>query len=430
MYKANVYRVMIASPGDVPQEREIARELINEWNTLHSSRHNIVLIPLLWEYNTAPASGQRAQGIINDQLLKHADLLVGIFWKRVGSSTGKAISGTVEELETHVSNGKPAMLYFSAAPLPQDFDREQYDALQKFKSEAQQNNLYASYGSIEDFKEKFRSHLALTINDSGFFGGFNEKSTAENMNVRSPNNSINFPEEAKILLYAMAKSTDGKLILSLSKTGTTIQIGNRNYVPEQTARVVARWKNGLEYLVGWGYVRPLSSSLFEITELGFQFSDGEIESVNKIPAIVIEDLVVEKSDAQFSGGMCRYYTNLVTIKIKNTGTKVIKDFSISIKLDKHLLSSDTQAEIDGEYGILNFNETNLYGGQIRSVKVPVKITDRFVKKVINTDLIVTVYSDDDNISREYPIKSFFKMSDVNQREVKLNETFFGNPYEI
>ena len=130
MYRANVYRVMIASPSDVPNERKIAREVINEWNTLHSSHRNIVLLSLLWEYNTVPASGQRAQGIINDQLLKHADLLVGIFWKRIGSNTGKAISGTVEELETHVNNGKPAMLYFSDAHLPQDFDREQYDALQ------------------------------------------------------------------------------------------------------------------------------------------------------------------------------------------------------------------------------------------------------------------------------------------------------------
>lgn len=35
-YSAAIFNVMIASPGDVAQERELARDIINEWNAIHS----------------------------------------------------------------------------------------------------------------------------------------------------------------------------------------------------------------------------------------------------------------------------------------------------------------------------------------------------------------------------------------------------------
>jgi hypothetical protein len=421
---------MIASPGDVAEEREIARDLINEWNTLHSSHRKIVLIPLLWEYSTAPASGNRAQGIINDQMLKHADLLVGIFWKRIGSSTGKAISGTVEELETHVNNSKPAMLYFSEAPLPQDFDREQYDALQKFKAEARQKNLLAAYKTLEDFRNQFRNHLALTLNDSGFFLGFKDEVASDGEIDAASVKTPDLPNEAKILLLAAVKSSDGKLIHSESKSGTVIQVNDKNFVPEQTPRIVAKWKAGLEYLIGWGYIRPLSASFYEVTESGYQLVDAEKGTAVEKSAIIIDGLVAQRSDAQYSAGMCIYIANVVTIKVKNRGTDVINDFSISVKMNKHLLSDDSHAEFEGEYAILNFNENKLFGGQSRSVKLPVKIIDRFAKDVIGSVLTVTVFTDKGAVSREYPIRSFFKMMDVSNHEVELSEVLFKNPYGV
>lgn len=45
-YSANVYRVMIASPSDVAKERQIIREVIHEWNSVHSEDRGIVLMPL------------------------------------------------------------------------------------------------------------------------------------------------------------------------------------------------------------------------------------------------------------------------------------------------------------------------------------------------------------------------------------------------
>jgi hypothetical protein len=38
-----------------------------------------------------------------------------MFWTKLGTATGVAASGTVEEIDRFVAAGKPAMLYFSPA---------------------------------------------------------------------------------------------------------------------------------------------------------------------------------------------------------------------------------------------------------------------------------------------------------------------------
>lgn len=108
---------MIASPGDVSEERKVAREVILDWNNIHSFSRKIVLMPISWELNTFPSMGERPQEIINAQILNDADILIGIFWTRIGSPTGKAPSGTVEEIEAHINSRKSAMLYFSNQPV-------------------------------------------------------------------------------------------------------------------------------------------------------------------------------------------------------------------------------------------------------------------------------------------------------------------------
>lgn len=70
--------------------------------------------------------GDRPQAIINKQLLEQSDLLVAVFWTRLGSPTGATNSGTVEEIEEHLAAKKPTMLYFSSAPVrPDSVDNEQ-----------------------------------------------------------------------------------------------------------------------------------------------------------------------------------------------------------------------------------------------------------------------------------------------------------------
>ena len=78
--------------------------------------------------------GASAQTIINKQLLTKCDLLVGVFWTRIGTETEQYLSGTVEEIERHIAAGKPAMLYFSSQPVALDtVDPDQIARLKQFK---------------------------------------------------------------------------------------------------------------------------------------------------------------------------------------------------------------------------------------------------------------------------------------------------------
>src|SRR5882757_9688453 len=107
-YNATIFNVMIASPGDVTVERNLAREAIHEWNAIHSVSRGIALMPIGWETHSHPSMEDRAQGVLNKQILNEADLLVAMFWTRIGTPTGEAVSGSVEEIERHISAGKSA----------------------------------------------------------------------------------------------------------------------------------------------------------------------------------------------------------------------------------------------------------------------------------------------------------------------------------
>lgn len=89
-YQATVVRVLIASPGDTVNERRVLREVIEDWNSLNGDQ-GVFLQTLRWEGDATPElGGNRAQGVINRQLVDSADMLVGVFWTRLGTPTSEA----------------------------------------------------------------------------------------------------------------------------------------------------------------------------------------------------------------------------------------------------------------------------------------------------------------------------------------------------
>ncbi len=89
------YKVFIASPGDLSDERDIARKVCNELNESHLVREKgIRLNATGWE-DVIPAAG-RPQGIIN-HLQENCDVFVCMMHRRYGTPSGEADSGTMEE---------------------------------------------------------------------------------------------------------------------------------------------------------------------------------------------------------------------------------------------------------------------------------------------------------------------------------------------
>jgi hypothetical protein len=164
-YSANVVEIMIASPDDVVKERQVVQDVIYEWNCINSAERHIVLLPLRWETHSAPLMGIRPQEVINKQVLERADILIGVFWTRIGTATGESISGTVEEIERHVKGGKRAMLYFSTTPLrPDNIDAKQYDELKSFRSLCEKSGLVETYDGLSEFRNKLARQLQITLN--------------------------------------------------------------------------------------------------------------------------------------------------------------------------------------------------------------------------------------------------------------------------
>ncbi|MGK1995208.1 hypothetical protein ACR92Y_28705, partial [Klebsiella pneumoniae] len=64
-YQATVYRILIASPGDLGEERNIIPEVISQWNAVRSESSKTVVLPVKWETHSAPMMGSRPQEVIN-----------------------------------------------------------------------------------------------------------------------------------------------------------------------------------------------------------------------------------------------------------------------------------------------------------------------------------------------------------------------------
>src|SRR5262245_60326347 len=95
---AIINRVLIASPGDLSLDRQVATDAIHEWNDMYSVDEGVVLLPVKWESHATPRAGISPQDAINEELVKTSDILVGMFWTRIGTKTKTAVSATAEEI--------------------------------------------------------------------------------------------------------------------------------------------------------------------------------------------------------------------------------------------------------------------------------------------------------------------------------------------
>lgn len=273
-YTATTFNVMIASPGDVASERAIIRDVVYEWNAVHSSARKIVLLPIGWESHSSPEIGASPQGIINEQVLTKCDFLIGVFWTRIGTATDNYASGTVEEIEKHVANDKPAMLYFSSQPVAMDTaDLTQIAKLKEFKESMRSRALFESYDSHADFKEKLYRHLQIKVNEHPLFHSSTQSPTSEV--VESKTALPQLSSESRILLKEASQDPHGQIILARFIGGTAIQTNGKNLIPSDEHREVARWEQALDELIQKGLVvaRGHKGEVFEVSNLGYQIAD-------------------------------------------------------------------------------------------------------------------------------------------------------------
>jgi hypothetical protein len=176
---ATVLEVLIASPGDVDSERDSVERAIAGWNAANSRHAGIVLQPIRWELDSVPSMSEDGQSVINKQLVERADILIGIFWARLGSPTLRDVSGTAEEISLFRGSGREALIYFKEAAIPMDHDGDQLARLKLYKGALKQAGLCSSFDTSSKLHEYVTRHLARLLNGitpSGFITSPDEDS--------------------------------------------------------------------------------------------------------------------------------------------------------------------------------------------------------------------------------------------------------------
>ena len=273
-YIAKTFNVMIASPGDVASERAIVRDVVYEWDAVHSSIRKIVLLPIGWESHASPEMGATAQDIINHQVLQKCDLLIGVFWTRIGTATDDYSSGTVEEIERHIDAGRPAMLYFSSQPVALDtVDMAQVEKLKQFKASCRTRGLYEGYDSHSDFKATLYRHLQLKVNEHPLFRL--DASLKHGDVVESTTELPRLSPEARTLLKEASMDPQGMILHLRFGGGAELQANGKNLLTSYDRRDVAKWEEALKELVRLELIlaRGEAREVYEVSNLGYQIAD-------------------------------------------------------------------------------------------------------------------------------------------------------------
>ena len=174
MQSPRTLRVFIASPSDVADERNALRRLLRDINdvlTFLDPLRNLRLELVGYETDSYPDFGS-PQDVINRQIPVDYDIFVGIMWKRCGTPTKNAPSGTIEEYrracEKRKQGGLPRIMFYfcdESIALPSEEELIQLGEVLKFRREVNELGLTSSYPSHVEFIEHVRGGLLRAIRD-------------------------------------------------------------------------------------------------------------------------------------------------------------------------------------------------------------------------------------------------------------------------
>ncbi len=277
-FQAMIYNVMLSCPSDIKDEKDIVQKVLRKYNNLHSEKNKIVLLPIMWESDSIPIQGDHPQNIINKTVLNKSDLLIAIFWTRLGTPTNKALSGSVEEIEKHISLGKPTLLYLSKSHIDlKIFDNEQYSKLLQFIKNNKDKGLYQEYENLHDFEESLYNNIVHLINSNDYFTKINNENKLLHINNSENNKNDNIitklTDESKYLLKE-ASLGDGTIIYIVYAQGIAIRVKNETFQPENV-REKAKYDEAIKLLQSLKLIESQGDEgiKYTMTAEGFRIAD-------------------------------------------------------------------------------------------------------------------------------------------------------------
>jgi hypothetical protein len=165
-----IWRILVSSPSDVSLELSALRFAVETTNrALEASGKDLRLQYYRWKTDVSPGAHETDIQLLIDASLRFedADIVVGIFWKRLGSPVYDAPSGCAHEIrlahEAWKKSGRPRILaYFNQEPvsLTSLAEAENCVELFRFKEELKERKiLFREYDGEREFERALTSDL-------------------------------------------------------------------------------------------------------------------------------------------------------------------------------------------------------------------------------------------------------------------------------
>jgi hypothetical protein len=139
--------------------------VVEQLNATIGDSKGVFLDLVRWETHAWPGFGADAQDVINREI-EPGDIFVGVLWRRIGTPTQRAISGTVEEFDRAyklwLNTGRPSlMVYFSkAAFYPSREDLDQFRGVLDFQDRLREKGAFVwEYDGPGQFGDLVHTHL-------------------------------------------------------------------------------------------------------------------------------------------------------------------------------------------------------------------------------------------------------------------------------
>lgn len=268
MFTANVYKIMIGCPGDIQNEVNTAKAVINRWTNVHAEQNGTVLIPINWNTNSYPEHGTHPQKIINKQLTTKSDMLIGIFGGKIGSPTDTAQSGTIEEIEEHIKAEKPVMLFFRQLNDTSLISPEDISMLEAFKQSIKNRCLYREYRDANIFEKVFTDALDLFLANNWLM---------DKPSLVQEEKMIQFSKDEIVVMQKWVASDNNTAFILGVLGGKIFVLGDSQYSVE-SGREEAEWNDFFERLETAGFIKYVrtnnqGSPVYDLQKLAYEKFD-------------------------------------------------------------------------------------------------------------------------------------------------------------
>jgi len=166
-----LFKIFISSPGDVPEERQIAEKVIESVNNSCRNTLGVQADAHTWK-RLPPLTPNMSESTIQDtinEVVQSCNMFVLILDKRYGTvQPGHKKSNTEREIDVALSMLKEGrniqfLSYFKELP-PNSDPGEQEEKVRKLRAELSKRDVwYRSYQTPEDFRDGFTHDLYHTI---------------------------------------------------------------------------------------------------------------------------------------------------------------------------------------------------------------------------------------------------------------------------